>query len=175
MDQYVSLISSLIGVLGTLGGAWIANLYSEKRFTAQAVLDKSIQNTKLITSKAEDLYLLLTIWQKYVFNYQNLQVSLVKGEITKDQFYDFVSRTSVKETHDRLDTLLPIYFPELTQYMKKLRENIALGNDAFDSYDKQELSKSEAYKVVFESMMNTADSFKELKEALSAQVHEFIK
>ncbi len=175
MDQYVSLISSLIGVLGTLGGAWIANLYSEKRFTAQAVLDKSIQNTKLITSKAEDLYLLLTIWQKYVFNYQNYQVSLVKGEITKDQFYDFLSRSSAKDTHDRLDTLLPIYFPELMRYMNNLKESIALGNDAFESYNKGELRELEARKVILESMKHTNEAFKELKEALSARVHEFIK
>ncbi|EFE3303431.1 hypothetical protein F6362_12960 [Escherichia coli] len=62
MAQYVPLITSFIAVLGALGGAWVANIFNEKRFQAQASLEKETQNKKLILGKAEELYLLLTTW-----------------------------------------------------------------------------------------------------------------
>ena len=175
MALYVPLITSLIGVLGALGGAWVANFFSEKRFTAQAALEKSTQNTKFMTGKAEELYLLLTIWDKSVFNYQAYQLAVIKGELTKEQFHAFLSEFNAKDTHDRLDTLLPLYFPELSVNMKELRKYLGLGNSVYDAYDRSDLDSIEAKKLMHESIKNTGKAFKDLKEALSSRVHALIK
>ena len=175
MAQYISLLTSLIGVLGALGGAWVANFFSEKRFTAQAALEKSTQNTKLLTGKGEELYLLLTSWDKSVFNYQAYQLSVVKGELTIAQFNDFLSGFDSKDTHDRLETLLPLYFPELSIHMKELRKHLDLGNKTYRAYENDGLDALVAQKIIYESMINTGKAFKELKNALSARVHEIIK
>lgn len=175
MAQFLPLITSLIAVLGALGGTWVANIFNEKRFKAQAKLEKETQNKKLILEKAEELYLLITTWDKDVFNYQAYQLSVIKGELTKAQFHTFLSELSARETHDRLDTLLPLYFPELMEIMKELRRHLASGNSAYQAYDREVLNATKARSLLNSSMKNTGGSFKKLKGALSAKVHNLFE
>lgn len=175
MVQYVPLITSFIAVLGALGGAWVANIFNEKRFQAQARLEKDTQNKKLILGKAEELYLLLTTWDKDVFNYQAFQLAVIKGEFTKAQFHTFLSEFSARSTHDRLDTLLPLYFPELIPAMAELRRHLDSGNKAYNAHDRSDIDAPEARRLLSTSIKNTGQAFKELKKALSAKVHGIIE
>ncbi|HAS0862985.1 TPA: hypothetical protein JG883_001840 [Enterobacter hormaechei subsp. xiangfangensis] len=175
MAQYVPLITSFIAVLGALGGAWVANIFNEKRFQAQASLEKETQNKKLILGKAEDLYLLLTTWDKDVFNYQAYQLAVIKGELTKAQFHTFLSEFSARSTHDRLDTLLPLYFPELTPAMAELRRHLDSGNKAYHAHERNDLDTIEARRLLNASVKSTGQAFKELKKSLSAKVHGLIE
>ncbi|EOG8102395.1 hypothetical protein ACS25O_002428 [Enterobacter ludwigii] len=142
---WTSIITGGIGVLGALSGAFLANIFAEKRWEKQIAYEKGRERINFIRGKGEELHLLLSQWGKSTFLYQLNQLQVVHGNLTEQQFHEIAKDIALeKGMHDRLETLLFLYFSELEPYMKKLREKISEGNTAYDAALKGALNPNEA-------------------------------
>lgn len=140
-----SIITGGIGVLGAFGGACLANFFAENRWTKQIAYEKGRDRINIIRDKGEELHLLLSQWGKSILIYQLNQLHVVNGTLTEQHFHEIAKDVTLeKGMHDRLETLLFLYFSELEPLMKKLRQKISDGNSAYDSALKGGLNPKEA-------------------------------
>ncbi|MEK0167951.1 hypothetical protein [Pseudescherichia vulneris] len=167
-----SIITGGIGVLGALSGAYLANIFAEKRWAKQIAYEKGRERINFIRGKGEELHLLLSQWGKSTFMYQLNQLQVVKGKLTEQQFHELAKDIALeKGMHDRLETLLFLYFSELEPYMKKLREKISEGNSAYDLALRGTLTSSEASRRI-----NLASNEVEVElEKIKAGIRQLIK
>ncbi|UYF57272.1 hypothetical protein M2R49_08990 [Citrobacter amalonaticus] len=169
---WASLISGGTGILGALLGACLANSFAEKRWAKQIVYEKEKDRIKFIREKGEELHLLLSRWGKSLFLYQLNQLSVVHGKLSEEQFHKLAKDITLEPgTHDRLETLLFLYFSELEPLMIKTREYISEGNKAYELAIKEELNINEASK-----RLNFASNETEVGlERIKAGIRQIIK
>lgn len=167
-----SIIPGGIGVIGALGGAFLANIFAEKRWAKQIAYEKGREKINIIREKGEELHLLLSQWGKSTLIYQLNQLHVVLGKQTEQQFHELAKDITLgKGMHDRLETLLFLYFSDLEPFMKKLRDKISDGNSAYDLALRGELTSSEASKRI-----NLASDEVELElEKIKIGIREVIK
>lgn len=167
-----SIITGGIGVLGALSGAFLANIFAEKSWEKQIAYEKGRERINFIRGKGEELHLLLSQWGKSTFLYQLNQLQVVHGKLTEQQFHEIAKDIALeKGMHDRLETLLFLYFSELEPYMEKLREKISEGNSAYDFALRGTLTSSEASKRI-----NSACNEVEVElEKIKAGIRQVIK
>ena len=140
-----SIITGGIGVLGAFGGACLANVFAENRWTKQIAYEKGRDRINFIRDKGEELHLLLSQWGKTIVIYQLNQLQVINGKLTEQQFHEIAKEITLeKGTHDRLETLLFLYFSELEPLMTTLRQKISDGNAAYDFALKGALNPNEA-------------------------------
>lgn len=78
-----SIIPGGIGVIGALGGAFLANIFAEKRWAKQIAYEKGREKINIIREKGEELHLLLSQWGKSTLIYQLNQLHVVLGKQTE--------------------------------------------------------------------------------------------
>ena len=85
---------------------------------------------------------------------------------------NYMKEANAGRIHDRLETLLKIYFPELEQHLKDAKASILEASNAFkDTYQKTDVIPE----VLIKSAVDTERHFNELREALSAKLSSMIQ
>lgn len=175
MTEYIPLLTAVVGVSGTLIAVWVTNVYNNRRFTEQLAFDKEKENKKLLLSKAEDLHLALTSWDKSVVNYQACQLDVIKGVSSQQEFHQFLSEFANQDIHDRLETALYLYFPDLSHHMKDIQDGLIIGNRAYERFLQNMLSLEQAKAQHRDSIMKVGQSFKALKVDLRNKTHQLLQ
>lgn len=174
MADVMPVLTSLIGVIGALSGAWVANRYNEKRFRTQIEIDKQKENKKLLISKAEELHLCVTSWDKAIFSYHLHQVSVVTGKIHESQLNEYLASLNTKETHDRLENLLSLYFRDLRPHMVSVRKQLKRNNAAFDRFSAGKLGSTEALSELEQASKEIGKLLDLLKLDLQGKVDQYL-
>ncbi|GAB2953805.1 hypothetical protein [Hafnia psychrotolerans] len=146
---WAALITALAGLSGGLGGALLANRFADKRWNQQITYEKEKEKAKILREKGEELHVLVSKWSKSTINYQLCQLRVVAGKLTESQFHDVMEKNpSEPGVHDRLETLLFLYFPEFEVHMKSVRNRLSEGNSAYDDVIKGVMSRGEGFERV---------------------------
>lgn len=126
MDQAeITLITAAVGsttaLLGAFGGAFLANSFAEKRLAKQIEHEQIKEKRNLLKQKGEEAYFTLKNREQefsviYTMRIAYLQSKLSVGTMNK-QIEDFVS----PHTQLKLDTLIELYFNELSGDLEEIR------------------------------------------------------
>ncbi|MHA1086687.1 hypothetical protein [Enterobacter ludwigii] len=129
-----ALGNSLIGLIGVLAGGALTHYFNERRTANQAARDEIKENRKLILQKGEELHQLLNEWKKYVSIVNIFYHKILMGTAHIDELNAYTDENkSVARTHDRLDTLLSMYFPDLLSKMHSISAKLEICNSTFHS------------------------------------------
>jgi len=155
-----SLIPALVGLVGVIGGAFLASLLADKRWEKQITFESRKERKSAIRDKGEELHILLSKWHKYVGSIHIQQLMVVSGKLQLSDHYEHVTKNSQNaDTHDRLEALLFLYFPELTEDMNSVRKTLSAINSHFDDFVKgrgcldNSLNKINEYADEFDSLI----------------------
>ncbi|MCP1629634.1 hypothetical protein J2T25_002585 [Citrobacter amalonaticus] len=123
----------VLALTGVILGAFLTFFFQQITLNRQRKHDRQKEMDKLLREKGEELHQLLSQWGKSTLLYQLNQLNVVKGILTEQQFNEIAKDITLeKGSHDRLETLLFLYFSELEPFMVKVRRSIENGNSAYD-------------------------------------------
>lgn len=132
---WAALITACTGLIGALGGAILANKFAEKRWLNQIKHETSNEKAKILREKGEELYVLLGRWSKLIFLVQLAQIKYVKSNRDWSGYQDHVSQLDFEPgAHDRLLTLLELYFTELKSLMDQVSSHIQTSNSLHENF-----------------------------------------
>lgn len=120
----IPFLTSIIGVLGTIGGVWITQYYSNQRSDKESAKAESRDNKKLILTKGEEAYHHFTEFRTLVLNIQTYQAAIAGGQLTDEDFQKYSSEQDAGKAHNRLQTLIKVYFPDGSNLWDSLLNNI---------------------------------------------------
>lgn len=130
-----ALITACTGLIGALGGAILANKFAEKRWLNQVKHEDSNEKEKVLRDKGEELYVLLGRWSKLIFLVQLAQIRYVKSNREWSGYEDHVQQLGFEPgAHDRILTLLELYFTELAPLMDQVRSHIQTSNSLHENF-----------------------------------------
>ncbi|MEP8640658.1 hypothetical protein [Enterobacter kobei] len=163
----MSLWPAVIGALSALCGAFLANKFADQRWEKQISYEKEKEKNKVMREKGEDLHSLISRWQKYIGIYQLNQLFVLRGKITEAQRQDLQAKESLESgLHDRLETLLFIYFTELESNLSKIKELLSRGNTIYQRTIKGNLDHEHAYKEIDACAQQVQDIFQKTNAAI---------
>jgi hypothetical protein len=147
MEDVVNIWPAIIGALSALCGAFLANKFADQRWEKQISYEREKDRNKVLREKGEELHSLISRWQKYVGIYQLNQLLVLNGKMTEVQRQDFQAKEALETgVHDRLETILFIYFPDFEDRFSKIKETIATSNTVYLKFNKGSLNKELASK-----------------------------
>jgi phage tail protein X len=141
----MQIAAPLIGVLGSLGGVALGYVFNERRTKAQNVIDSKKESTKIILLKGEELYQVLNEWSKYVRSIQLIYLQISYHKVEHSYLHEILEENKgIARVHDRLDTLLSIYFPDLVVQLTEVTNLCASAERAYTAVykgDREHLAK----------------------------------
>lgn len=172
LTEWMLIVTPVLGVLGTLGGVWLGYFFNERKAVRQHAIELQKENFKLVLQKGEELHQLVLQWGKTVAAQHIYYSSIIVGQSTQDDMTNYMKEANAGRIHDRLETLLKIYFPELEQHLKDAKASILEASNAFkDTYQKTDVIPE----VLIKSAVDTERHFNELREAQSAKLSSMIQ
>nr|DAQ27077.1 MAG TPA: TMPIT-like protein [Caudoviricetes sp.] len=163
----MSLWPAVIGALSALCGAFLANKFADQRWEKQISYEKEKEKNKVMREKGEELHSLISRWQKYIGIYQLNQLLVLRGKITETQRQDLQAKEPLESgLHDRLETILFIYFPELGTNLSKIKEFLEIGNSTYLKTMKGNLNDEHAYKEIDACAMKVQETFQSTNAAI---------
>ncbi|WP_411555769.1 hypothetical protein ACLIN0_11870 [Pantoea agglomerans] len=167
---FTASISSFSGVIGALGGAFLANRFAEKRWEKQNAYDDEALKKKTLREKGEELHVLVTEWAKATANYQLSQLSVSKGKYDEKMHIEVMEKLFKDGIHDRLETLLFLYFSCLTPHMDETRKYLSKSNMAYEKFLRGDLNSHSASKIIDEAIGKTGDALDELRAGIRKMI-----
>lgn len=129
------LLTPFVGLVGAFGGALLANHFADVRWQRQIEYESKKDSLKVIRDKGEELYTLLCRWEKMLFLIQMAQIRYIKSQREWAGFNEYIESISLGPgVYDRLESLLHIYFYELTPRLGKIRGEMKKCNDVFERF-----------------------------------------
>lgn len=169
---WAALITALSGLTGALGGAFLANFFAERRWQKQNEYDKEKERINFLRDKGEELHVLFSRWAKSTLIYQLNQLSVAKGSLSEREFHDLAKDIALEPgIHDRVETLLFLYFPELQPDMAELRGKIRDGNSTFDRFVKGGLTQ----KCAFDGIDKASNETEAVLERIKLGIRERLR
>lgn len=110
---WAAVITGLAGVIGALGGAFLANLFAEKRWNNQVTHDLQKERKNLMREKGEETFICLKRWEKELYYFNASRIGHIQGVITEDALNKTIGERVSPDTHVTLDVLVTIYFNDL--------------------------------------------------------------
>lgn len=153
------IITPFVGLLGAFGGALLANHFADARWKKQVEYEARKDSLKVIRDKGEELYTLCCRWEKMLFLIQMAQVRYIKSQREWSGFSDYIESISLGPgVFDRLESLLHIYFYELTPRIGMIQVEMKKCNEIYENYRKGLIVD------IQESSKNINQSSKEIEE-----------
>ncbi|WP_413730814.1 hypothetical protein [Sodalis sp. RH22] len=168
MKELIPVLTAFLGALFTFMITYFSNKWSDKRFDKQLSYEKDKENKKLLLEKGEQLDVLISIWSKSIFSYQMCQMKVMRGNLTSEGMMESLKLQNPKNDHDRMESLLHIYFPELLSHLDKAKAELALGNAAFDSFEKSKGEKE----VLFNKLYNSNIAIEKHLQNLNSDIRK---
>ncbi|WP_449567083.1 hypothetical protein [Lelliottia nimipressuralis] len=168
---WASLITNLTSVLVSLISVGLGFMLNSRASQRQRKSDERRQSKVLIIQKGEELHQLVSEWAKFVNSHNLLRMSIAEGKITHEQMNDMLDTKTIGRVHDRLDTILRIYFPNLLVNLKSISKEIDKVNDFFNRGGYQWGSVPPEIR---ESAMQAAKHLEKLQEDLQAGISTLI-
>ena len=128
---WASIISASMGMVGALGGAYLANLFAEKRWEKQVAHEKRKERDKLIAEKGEEVYFLFRTWEKEIFFFNSSRIAYLQSNIREDEMRQTIDNKVSSFTHVKLNTLISLYFNELSVEFEKLQKQLNVINSIY--------------------------------------------
>ncbi|EMG9490871.1 hypothetical protein V5394_004357 [Serratia marcescens] len=173
MDQVeVALITAGIGsitaLLGAFGGAFLANKFADDRWEKQISHDKEKERNRVLRDKGEELHTLIGRWEKLIFLVQMAQVRYVRSMREWDGFNEYIESISLEPgVHDRLESLLHLYFYDLVPLLGKTRMAMKHSNEIFENYRRGLLTDiEESANSINEASITVEENLLQLKESV---------
>lgn len=129
------IITPLVGLVGAFGGALLANRFADERWLKQVEYEARKDSLKIVRDKGEELYTLCCRWEKMLFLIQMSQIRYIKSQREWDGFNDYIKSVSLGPgVFDRLESLLHIYFYELTPRIGMIQSEMKKCNDLYERF-----------------------------------------
>lgn len=107
--------------------------------------------SNLMIDRGEELFLLLVKWRKMVNSIDNYELQVVRKIITRAQFNEKQAASDLKPDFDRLETLMSLYFPDITTMFDEAREIRSPINEImFDFNNSDKLSEKDKCNIILE-------------------------
>jgi len=174
MISFIPLFAALIGFISALSGVFIANKFNERRFLAQVSYEQDKASRALLLSKAEDLHLHILRWSKALYGYQFHQISFAQGNISQEAVYNHLESMNSKDDHDKVETLLNLYFVELVPHMKSIRNSLSKANEIYSSCQKVSRPQEKLVLSLFECSEELECLFNLILEDLRKTVRKLV-
>lgn len=165
-----ALIASTIAGTFALLGAWLNHRFSNKRYEEQKFHDAAKDNKRLYLEKGEELHSLLTKWGNSAFAERLSGRGFIEGGFTKEQSLEFLKDKQDFSTHQRIKTLIDIYFNDITVIFNSARTIPLAAGDIKDAYERGELMRIEAYRKYEDCF----EKFDPLLEKIQAQLQTIL-
>lgn len=172
LTEWMLIVTPVLGVLGTLGGVWLGYLFNERKSVRQEATEKRKQNKKLVLQKGEELHQLVLEWSKAVASQHVYYSSIIVGHCSQDDLTNFLKEANVGRVHDRLETLLKIYFPDLEYLLVNAQQSMFKASDAFRAAFRK---TDKVPELMIKSATETEHHLKELREVLSRKLSSMVK
>lgn len=131
------ILTPIVGLVGAFGGAFLANHFADVRWQKQIEYESKKDSLKVIRDKGEELYTLLCRWEKMLFLIQMAQIRYIKSQREWAGFNEYIQSISLGSgVYDRLESLLHIYFYELTPRLGMIQGEMKKCNDLFEHFQK---------------------------------------
>ncbi|HDC4265616.1 TPA: hypothetical protein O8L22_003961, partial [Enterobacter cloacae] len=121
---WASVITAAAGMIGALGGALLTNRFSEKRWDKQVEHDQSKEQRRFLQTKGEETFQTFKKWENELFFYNASRVGYLQGEITKESMMKTIDDKVKPETHIKLNTMISLYFDELSNDYDLIRKQV---------------------------------------------------
>lgn len=169
--------SSITGVVAILS-ALLASRHASRSQKEQRLHERAMHTHSTMQERGEELYVLAAQFEKNVFVTHMPLYSVMKGEVSYNDYLDIVNglNFSEKYDHNRMELLVEVYFPALRIQYKKMREKLELHNKVVSEHKSAYLSGEfearhfltpfQRAQLAFENEMNT------MKEMISIEVRE---
>lgn len=125
----ITNLTSVLVALISIGLGFVLNSIASQR---QRKNDERRQNKMVLIQKGEELHQLISEWSKFVNSHNLLRMSVAEGKITNEQMNDILDTKNIGRVHDRLDTILRIYFPSLSVYLELISKELEKVNTFFN-------------------------------------------
>jgi hypothetical protein len=125
----MSVWPAIIGALSVLSGVFITSKLDEKRWGKQISYEREKEKSKVLREKGEELHSLISRWQKYIGIHHFGQLSVLEGKISESQRDEIAIKNQLEDgLHDRLETLLLVYFSELEPSYSGVKKSLENAN-----------------------------------------------
>lgn len=172
LTDVMLVASPTLSIAGTLLGVWLSNFLNERRSESQNELDERKFNKKLLLEKGEELHQLLSEWSKLVYAQQIYFSSIIMEAATRDDMNNHIKEANAGRVHDRLETLLNVYYPELGPQLEEIKSEMATSNEIFRE---NHMKKGRVPDSLLKSGIAIDEKFGALQKELSSRVSALIK
>ncbi|EPV3661269.1 MULTISPECIES: hypothetical protein [Enterobacter cloacae complex] len=131
---WAAVITGLTGLIGALGGAFLANLFAEKRWKNQVVHDAEKEHRKLMREKGEETFRCLKKWEKELFFFNASRIGYIQGVISEEKLNKATDEKVSPDTHVTLDVLVSIYFNDLRADLSQIHSQTSKLQVLFHRY-----------------------------------------
>lgn len=131
---WAAVITALAGVIGALGGAFLANFFADKRWDKQIEHERGKEHEALMRVKGEETYLTLKRWGKELYFFNSSRIGHVQGVISLDEVNKTIDEKVSPDTHVKLDVLFAVYFSDLSQDLESIHRQTNELNKCFHKY-----------------------------------------
>lgn len=131
---WAALITGVAGVVGALGGAYLANLFAEKRWSEQVKHDLEKDKKKIMREKGEEALITFKKWEKELYFFNASRIGYIQGAISEESLNKTIDEKVDPTTHGILDVLVSIYFNELYDDLKMIHTQSKKLQDLFHLY-----------------------------------------
>jgi hypothetical protein len=128
---WASVVTAAAGIIGAFGGALLTNFFSEKRWDKQVQHEQSKEKRKFLQTKGEETFQTFKKWENELFFYNASRIGYLQGAVTKEYMMETIDMKVTPETHIKLNTLISLYFDELSDDYDLIRKQVALVNESF--------------------------------------------
>jgi len=132
LKDLMLVVTPFISVLGTLGGVSLGYIFNERRTTTQNEIEERKENRKNFLLKGEELYQLLSEWAKYINGLQLLYLQVARRVNPYDDISKYhETNQHIARIHDRLDTLIGLYFSDMLPQLDEITKEISSSTREF--------------------------------------------
>lgn len=131
---WAALITGVAGVVGALGGAYLANLFAAKRWSEQVRHDLEKEQKKLMREKGEEIFITFKKWEKELYFFNASRIGYMQGAISEESLNKTIDEKVDPATHVILDVLVSIYFSELYDDLGMIQKQSQKLNVLFNQY-----------------------------------------
>lgn len=179
MTNYISLIQVVCGAFLAGGfalfGAWLNNRSNNIRLTMQLTHETTKAKSNLMIDRGEELFLLLVKWRKMVNSIDNYELQVVRKIITRAQFNEKTAVSDLKTDFDRMETLMSLYFPNITIMFNEAREIRSPINDImFDFKNSANLSENEKCNIILKCSSAFSKKMDEVLSKIKSDLSPFV-
>jgi hypothetical protein len=166
------VFTPIVGLMGAFGGAFLANYFADKRWQKQVEHEAQKDSVKVIREKGEELYTLCCRWEKMLFLIQMAQIRYIKSNREWNGFKEYIESVSLGPgVYDRLESLLHIYFYELTPRLGMIRGEMGKCNNVFDNFKKGLMTNiDESTKIINQSSIELEEHTLIMKEYIRTKL-----